>query len=423
MLSSDGPSAVLANPQAVVRRCARVGGNLHSEDCATERTKAESMASKKKQISNKEIESKYDAGDLRITQERNDFLLPQIKEYVREERWVNIRPEYQRRLVWDRAKKSKFIESLLMNIPVPPIFLYEWDLNRYEVMDGQQRLNTIIEFYDNQLKLKNLEVWPELNGRSYADCPIRIQRGLDRRRISATVLLSESTKSAKAVNELRIQVFERLNTGGVQLNAQELRNAIYQSKFNDMIVELAGYAPFNKAWGIPLYQDNIADGQISEQLMENRYFQRMLDCEIVLRFFALRGKDKLKGSMRSILDSCMEENKDRAASELKAGGQRFKDCVDAAVAVFGDVAFKSVDDKKTTLSASVYDAQIIAVDRLLGHRKEMVKKSAAIRSSFKSLFKDEKAYDDLVGKPNTAKAVLSRIDRIERILKDEASIR
>jgi hypothetical protein len=76
-----------------------------------------------KKLSPKQIEDLYDSGQNRLTQERNDFLLPQILDFVREKRWMNLRPEYQRRLVWDRKKKSLFIESLLMNIPVPAVFL------------------------------------------------------------------------------------------------------------------------------------------------------------------------------------------------------------------------------------------------------------------------------------------------------------
>jgi hypothetical protein len=83
-------------------------------------------------------------------------------------------------LVWDKKKKSLFIESLLMNVPVPPVFLYEYDLNRYEVMDGQQRLNSILEFYENRLVLTGLETWSALNGLTYSECPPRIRAGLDR---------------------------------------------------------------------------------------------------------------------------------------------------------------------------------------------------------------------------------------------------
>ena len=77
---------------------------------------------KKSKLTPKQLEDIYDSGDRRLTQERNDFLLPQILDFVRQKKWMNIRPEYQRRLVWDNRKKSLFIESLLMNIPIPPIF-------------------------------------------------------------------------------------------------------------------------------------------------------------------------------------------------------------------------------------------------------------------------------------------------------------
>ncbi|WP_396615152.1 DUF262 domain-containing protein [Lysobacter soli] len=213
-----------------------------------------------------EIEQLYESGDFHVVQERSDFLLPQINDFVKKERWINTRPEYQRRLVWDRKKKSRLIESLLMNIPVPPIFLFEHDLNRYEVMDGQQRLNSIMEFYSNELKLSGLEHWGVLNGMTYSQLPPKIQRGLDRRRISATVLLNESGGGLEGARELRRQIFDRLNTGGQKLNAQELRNCLYSSGFNELVVKLAGNPTFNDLWGIPRYRDNIRKEQVSDRL-------------------------------------------------------------------------------------------------------------------------------------------------------------
>lgn len=126
-----------------------------------------------------ELERLYDATSGRILQERNDFFLPQIAEFVDKKRLVNLQPEYQRRRRWDRRKQSKLIESLLMNVPVPPIFLYETDLSRYEVMDGQQRLVAIINFYQGKLQLTKLKAWSDLNGLSYRDLPDRLKRGLD----------------------------------------------------------------------------------------------------------------------------------------------------------------------------------------------------------------------------------------------------
>src|SRR6266404_992252 len=167
---------------------------------------------KKTKLTPKQLEDLYDSGDNRVTQERSDFLLPQILDFVRQKKWMNIRPEYQRRLVWDAKKKSLFIESLLMNVPVPPIFLYETDLSRYEVMDGQQRLVSIIDFYDGNLELKSLTAWSDLNGLRYRDLPERLKRGLDRRRISAVILLAESAPPGEIqFADIRREVFERLN--------------------------------------------------------------------------------------------------------------------------------------------------------------------------------------------------------------------
>src|ERR1039457_4400675 len=180
----------------------------------------------------KELEKKFNETAFRLNQERNDFFLPQVKDFVLQKKWLNLRPEYQRRLVWEDQKRSLFIESLLLNVPIPPVFLYEWDLSRYEVMDGQQRLNSIVDFYGNLYPLSGLEKWSELNGLRYRELPKTLQRGLDRRRISVTVLLVGGTvENGPDKGDVRKLVFERLNTGGQHLNAQELRNCLYGGPF------------------------------------------------------------------------------------------------------------------------------------------------------------------------------------------------
>ena len=174
---------------------------------------------KRTPISTRQLEQKFSQTAFRLSQERNDFLLPQVLDFVRKDRWINLRPEYQRRLVWDQKKRSLFIESLLLNVPIPPLFLFEWELSRYEVMDGQQRLNAVLDFYENGYALKGLEIWKELNGFRYKELPDTLQRGLDRRRLSATVLLTEATsQDSEKKNDIRKLVFERLNTGGLALH-------------------------------------------------------------------------------------------------------------------------------------------------------------------------------------------------------------
>lgn len=369
----------------------------------------------KPKLSDREIEELYDSGDFRLTQERSDFLLPQIQDFVTNRKWINLRPEYQRRLVWTNAKKSLLVESLLMNVPIPPVFLFEHDLSRYEVMDGQQRLNAIVEFYENRLKLSGLEKWSVLNGRTYADCPPRIRRGLDRRRLSATVLLAESGKDEDQVTNLRRMVFERLNTGGQNLNAQELRNAIYSGSFNELLIKLAGTRLFNEIWEIPPYEDNIRGDHISASLLENHLYRRMMDCEYVLRFFAFGRRSKLRGSVQKILDEFMREHQFASQEFLQSAESRFIRSLELAREIFADEIFLARDEKR---SVPLYDAVMIGLDHLYEHRSALTQRRADIVSSFKKLLDDDERYEIVVGRPNTAAAIKDRLDIVENLLRE-----
>jgi uncharacterized protein DUF262 len=178
-------------------------------------------------LSDNEIERFYSEGAFRIVYQTNNFFLPQIKSLIDGKEIINIRPGYQRRLRWSTKQKSLLVESLLLNIPIPPIFLYEGEFARYEVMDGQQRLNAVREFLNNEFRLTGLSQLHPLNGRTFARCPPKIQKGLERSSISAIVLLFESESHKKDQLSVRRYVFERLNTGGQKLNPQEIRNALY----------------------------------------------------------------------------------------------------------------------------------------------------------------------------------------------------
>ncbi|MGY3257044.1 DUF262 domain-containing protein [Pseudomonas chlororaphis] len=369
----------------------------------------------KAKVTPRDLEERYQKEDRGVAQERSDFLLPQIIDFVNQKKWMNLQPEYQRRQVWDRKKKSQFIESLLMNLPVPPVFLFEPEYSRYEVMDGQQRLSAIVAFYTNRFKLSGLEYWPELNGFQYDDLPPLIQRGLDRRRLSAVVLQSNALK--EDYDDLRKIVFERLNTGGQKLNAQELRNCIYSSSFAKLLVELAGYDSFNDLLGMPRYDDNIIRGQISSDLAENPFFKRMIDCELVLRFFAFRKKANIKGSVKSVLDKCMVANLETDGDELDELAADFRTRIDMAKELFGDDAFKIRESKKDQekVSPPYYDAIIIACDRQFSNRAALIKKRVALKKALDAAIAKEDVYELIVGRANTADAIKQRLDLVEKI--------
>jgi hypothetical protein len=226
-------------------------------------------------------------------------------------------PEYQRRHRWDEGRKSRLIESFLMNVPVPPIFLYEYDLARFEVMDGRQRLTALMDFYSDHLELKELQYWPELNGRKYSTLPSSIRDGIDRRYLSSIIMLNETAANEEQAANLKKLVFERLNSGGVRLTGQETRNAVYNGPLNDLCLELSHSTELRAMLGTPLVAEAPVDSEnpgesddsaTSEQDAEGvhvtpagrKMYESMEDVEIVLRFYAYRHLAKFPQGLNRI---------------------------------------------------------------------------------------------------------------------------
>lgn len=271
--------------------------------------------------SDEELNSKYAKGDVRIVTESARYSLAGILRMLEEtvepgpeengvtERRYKLDPEYQRRHRWSTARKSRLIESFLMNVPVPPVFLYERDLAKFEVMDGRQRLTTLSEFYGNRFALEDLQYWPELNGRTYDQLPSKIKAGIDRRYISSVILLKETGTDDEQAALLKKIVFERLNSGGVELSSQETRNAIYPGPLNSLCLELSENEKFRRLWRIPSEgpaADASADDESSVEASGDststgrRMFEKMEDVELVLRFFAYRQISTFKAGLNKI---------------------------------------------------------------------------------------------------------------------------
>lgn len=366
-------------------------------------------------ISEGDIVKKYDEGQARIMVQRNDFLIPNILQMVSDRNILNLSPKYQRRKRWDDSKRSHLIESLLMNIPIPPIFLYERDLAKYEVMDGQQRLDSIRAFVNNEFKLCHLTKWPELNNRTYSNLPSRIQAGLTRRGLSAVIILTESGQSLESAMEIRQYVFERLNTGGEKLNAQEIRNCIYASPFNDMLVELSRTKLFTSSWGIPPKEPD-EPHKTSKALTKNRLYATMADCEIVLRFFTLSEMDYFKGGMKKALDDCMIRMKKLNKTECEKLKKKYITVLDVARDIYGDFLFKlpnKAGELQGRHSVPLSDAVLLGIAKLPSMKaRQILKHSTGIISETKKLFQDENSYTKLVGRANTKTSIQERLDLI-----------
>lgn len=361
----------------------------------------------------------------RIVYQTNNFFLPQIRELIEKREAINLRPEYQRRLRWTNVQKSKLIESLLLNIPVPPVFFYEADAARYEVMDGQQRLNAIHDFFAGDFALSGLKVLTPLNGIRYTKCPPRVKRTLDRATISAIVLLMESEserpeKGKFTITDIRRLVFDRLNTGGRQLNAQEIRNALNPGPLNKCIIKLSRYELFTEIFGIPPYtEDDEEEYYENPDRQKNNLYSSMRDCELVLRFFALRDPKNIRGSMKSMLDRAMEvditqKRADELADDFRA---RFRFLYD----LFDRSPFKIVSkaDMREKISAALYDAAMVALDRVWDKRDEILTDKVGVHERLEAEKNRTGSYELIVGRRNTAESVKNRIELLQRILRPE----
>jgi len=358
------------------------------------------------------IEEKFTQSQLKVIRTSMDFTLHHLKQSLEDQEYINSAPKYQRRHRWDFKKRSQLIESFLMNIPVPPIFLYENDYNQYEIMDGRQRIDTLRSYMNNEFSLRGLEFWKELEGKRHHDLPLIIQRGLARRTINAVVLLAETMKENNDDIDIRKILFKRLNTGGVQLNPQELRNALYPGKFNELISKLSRYEVFTKAWGIPQFSEN-EEFNPPQQLLKNTLFKSMVDCELVLRFFAIKRiiTEDLKGSLRSILDRTAKAYQFYNDVQLEQLEHDFKDSISGLNDIFGDALFMIPATGK--LSRPLYDSFMVAYSIM---DKTSLAPKEKIRSRLEEIIPESPSYDVITGKGNTIESIKERISLAHVIL-------
>lgn len=238
-----------------------------------------------------------------------------------------LQPEFQRYYVWDDKKASRLVESVLLKVPLPIIYLSEEDDGKLVVIDGQQRLISLFRFFAplsignqqiSQLRLTGLTVITELKRKTFSELPKDLQRHYKNYPLKVIVIEKESHPDVK------FEIFERLNTGAVKLNDQELRNCIYRGRYNDLLKRLSQNKDFLFLLGL------------------REPDKRMRDRELILRFFAFYHNTYLnyKPPMKRFLNREMEKHRNLDESEERELIEVFKKCVELTKIVFGEYAFR-----------------------------------------------------------------------------------
>jgi hypothetical protein len=315
---------------------------------------------------------------------------------------IDVNPPYQRRERWSVEKQSALIESFLLNVPVPPIYLAEDAFGRYSVVDGKQRITSIHRFMMNDLALTRLEQFTESEGLRYKDLPTDLQNALDvRPYLRVITLLKQSDPS------LKFEVFTRLNRGGESMEAQELRNVAFRGPLNDLIFELA--------------KTRFLAQQLKIKDSKSPAYQNMLDAELVLRFLTLHDTWRhFSGDYRFEMDHFMVRNRDAGEDRIARFRRQFETAIHSCEAIWGRAAFKRPAGAtwRDQLLTGMYDAEMVAVCLITEEERAVaIEKSADIREATRTLF-DDPDFDTAVRLgTNTPARIVYRIEGVASLLR------
>jgi hypothetical protein len=316
---------------------------------------------------------------------------------------ISLSPGYQRRFRWSSERQSLLIESFLMNVPVPPVFLNEDEYGEYSIIDGKQRISAIVEFFRGRLKLTGLQVFSDLNGSTFDDVTPKLRRVLETRpNLRAVIILRQSDPDVK------FEVFQRLNTGGVRLNPQEIRNSVCRGPFNDLLLRLSENRVFHQLLGI-------------RRKETSAIWREMRDVEFVLRYFTFRDSwETFTGGIRRHMDEFMSAKRKANDSWLEKAEADFLSTLGAVKGVFGEHAFQRWQPEKGTwrqqVLASLYDAQMFACKALNVNGTRDASKD--VIKAYKELFKKETFRKSIDAATNTPKLFKERIIYVRDLLRD-----
>ncbi len=348
------------------------------------------------------IIKKYKENQKRLISQKMDLYIPSLKDMI-QNKIIILDPKFQRRDRWNKKQQSKLIESIIMAIPIPPIFLAEEEYNNYTVMDGKQRLTAINMFLNNGFSLTGLIDWPELNDKTFDELNNTIQNAITRRAISAIVIQKESDL------DIKFDVFERINTGGEHLNPQEVRNCIYRGAFNDLIIKLSQLRIFRDALGMP---------EDEEELKKTKTFQQMDDAQLVLRFFRLQNYEKISGNLKTSMNEYMEKSLKFTPEELNKHENLFLNTIERVYGVYKKLSFRKwnpFEKEWVRISGPFYDAVMhgfskVSVEQIKGNEKKII-------AGTKKLFEDDDFVDSIKKGTNSLEANKIRITKFGKMLK------
>lgn len=259
---------------------------------------------------------------------------------------IDMNTDFQRHAnLWDNQKMSRLIESILIRFPLPSFYFDASNEDKWLIVDGLQRLSSIKKFViDKKLKLHGLEYLKDFIGRNYDELPRTYQRRIDECPVTLFLIQPGTPDTVKK------SIFRRINTGGLTLNDQEIRNAMASPKIREYLEDLASDDYLIKTMG--------------------NQSRRMIDQELVLRFLAFRYLDyeQSKKNIATFLDEMMEKLEKASAEELYSYKTCFKEAMARCWAIFGSEAFEKTangdNSRRKRKNSTLFEVWTNAISRL-----------------------------------------------------------
>ncbi|PDS22775.1 DUF262 domain-containing protein [Flavobacterium branchiophilum] len=246
-------------------------------------------------------------------------------------------PEFQRKYKWDKdgnERASKFIESCLMRIPLPACYFAEKEDNSQEVIDGVQRITTILNFFNDKFALEGLSIFTELEGKKFSELG-DLKSELETTTIRCIVLRKDNRK------ELVNEIFARLNQGAVELTPQEIRHAVYPGNFDNLLQKLSNIEIIK----------NFKQGESGTQIKDGREAE-----ELVLRFFALNNSlDDYDNKLTKYLDTYMKSKINAEMTEIVELESLFISTLTKCTTIFEINTFVNPNKQQPRQSVALYD--------------------------------------------------------------------
>ncbi|MBC8601905.1 DUF262 domain-containing protein [Parabacteroides acidifaciens] len=267
----------------------------------------------------------YPNAEVRV--EKAQFSILHLQTLCMKRKELVINPDFQRNDVWQQRQKSELIESILMGIPIPLMYLFEDKNGKKQVVDGRQRIGAILSFLEEGFKLNNLKILRQLNGAFFSDLDPKLQGVFEDYQLFFYIIQPPTPERVK------YDIFDRVNRGGTSLNKQEMRNALYRGRCTNMIYNLSRSYEFLVATG----------GSINTARMKDQY--------IILRAIAFlmlhRGEFKnipalqYRGDIDDFLARFMMYINDDAPEELIVKYENlFLQCMSVSYALLGENGFR-----------------------------------------------------------------------------------